>query len=209
MDANEFDWPEYMVTHRLWDLAEEGYRIHDYLHWNMSKKQYDSMKKALSKAGKKGMKSRWSGHSSSDNQGYNQPNNKSITLQSTSKDSLKTLNSPKKGESERETDFEHFWLAYPRPVGKKDARKAWTQAKDKPGLSEILKALESAKQSEQWTKEGGKFIPHPATWLRQGRWDDKPLANGHGTRKAEIPPFPGPEDPIGRNLWRQAYGNPT
>lgn len=28
-------------------------------------------------------------------------------------------------------------------------------------------------------------------------------------KSAPIPPFPGPEDPVGRNLWRKSYGDPA
>lgn len=42
-----------------------------------------------------------------------------------------------------------------------------------------------------------------------GNYDERPTNGPNGsTPAAKIPPFPGPEDPIGRNLWRQAYGNP-
>ena len=40
-------------------------------------------------------------------------------------------------------------------------------------MATILKAIEVAKQSEQWQKENGKFIPFPATWLDSERWLDE------------------------------------
>ena len=105
-------------------------------------------------------------------------------------------------------DFEQFWVAYPKKVGKKDALKSWMKASDKPQVSEILMAIENAKKSEQWLKDNGQFIPNPATWLKQGRWDDQPSElKGRSNGKA-IPPFPGPDDPIGRGLWRRSYGDP-
>ena len=42
-----------------------------------------------------------------------------------------------------------------------------------PPLPTILAAIEAQKKSEQWVKDGGQYIPHPATWLNQGRWDDQ------------------------------------
>ena len=105
-------------------------------------------------------------------------------------------------------EFEEFWKWYPKKIGKKDAYRAWQKAKDKPNLETILKAIAVAKQSEQWTKDNGQFIPNPSTWLNQGRWTDEPIKgvpNGH----AKIPPFPGPDDPIGRGQWRRAYGDPA
>lgn len=69
-------------------------------------------------------------------------------------------------------DFLTFWETYPRKVGKKAALKAWNKANDKPELSAILAAIKNQANSPNWKKDGGKFIPHPATWLNQGRWDD-------------------------------------
>ena len=104
-------------------------------------------------------------------------------------------------------EFLQFWLAYPRKVGKKEAFKAWVKAKDKPALVDMLKTIEGSKHSDQWTKDNGQFIPHPSTWLNQGRWADVPdaLGNGHGKRP---PPPPPKNDPIGRGHWGRTYGDP-
>jgi hypothetical protein len=72
--------------------------------------------------------------------------------------------------------FEVFWKSYPRKIGKKAAEKAWARAKDKPALEVILAAVKAQAASDQWLKDGGQFIPHPATWLNQGRWSDEPPA---------------------------------
>ena len=73
--------------------------------------------------------------------------------------------------SSSQSDFDVFWKAYPRKVGKDAARKSF--AKAKTDLQTILSAIEAQKKSEQWTKDNGQFIPHPATWLNQGRWQDE------------------------------------
>lgn len=70
--------------------------------------------------------------------------------------------------------FDEFWEAYPSKVGKKAAVKSYDAAiadlggDDPEGL--ILAGLRRALPN--WTS--GKFIPNPATWLNQGRWDDQP-----------------------------------
>lgn len=70
--------------------------------------------------------------------------------------------------------FDEFWQVYPRKQGKGQARKAWRKIKPSQDLKErILWAVEQQKQSEQWQKEGGTYIPLPATWLNQERWDDE------------------------------------
>lgn len=82
-------------------------------------------------------------------------------------------------------EFEDFWTAYPRKVGKIEARKAWnrlSKTKDWPGAVIVIAAVGKQRTSEAWTKDGGQFIPHPTTWLNGGRWSDeiRPAANGQG-----------------------------
>ena len=69
--------------------------------------------------------------------------------------------------------FRAFWEQYPNKVGKDAAFKAWKKAKHKPGLPEILAAIQRARGSPKWLKDGGEYIPNPATWLNQGRWADE------------------------------------
>jgi hypothetical protein len=71
-------------------------------------------------------------------------------------------------------DFDRFWETYPKKAGKLSARKAWDRAK-KNGLPDIETLIETVsfwKTREKWTKDNGQYIPHPATWLNAGRWDD-------------------------------------
>jgi len=73
-----------------------------------------------------------------------------------------------------ELGFEEFWKLYPKKVAKGDARKAWNQtSKIRPSIAELIKKLYAARASKQWLKDDGDFIPYPATWLRQERWDDE------------------------------------
>lgn len=67
--------------------------------------------------------------------------------------------------------FNSFWSAYPRKIGKSEAGKAWQKLK--PDLAVVLTALETQTSSDQWQRDGGKFIPHPTTWLNQKRWEDE------------------------------------
>lgn len=70
--------------------------------------------------------------------------------------------------------FEIFWQTYPKKVGKKEAEKAFMDANISADLFDrIIKAIGEAKESEQWTKDGGQYIPNAANWLSQGRWDDQ------------------------------------
>ena len=73
-----------------------------------------------------------------------------------------------------QTSFAQFWAAYPRHVAKQAAIKAWQKANPQNGLLEqILNAIQTQRRSPDWTKDNGQFIPHPATWLNQRRWEDE------------------------------------
>ena len=67
--------------------------------------------------------------------------------------------------------FDSFWSAYPRKVAKAEARKAFT--KITVPLETILSAITEARKSPDWTKDGGRFIPYPASWLNGKRWEDE------------------------------------
>lgn len=73
--------------------------------------------------------------------------------------------------------FDRFWAVYPRRVGKQDALKAWGQlAPDEALVDLIVAGVERWKTCDLWTKDDGKFICYPATFIRGRRWeeDDRP-----------------------------------
>ena len=83
-------------------------------------------------------------------------------------------------EAEAETEsnpscaFSAFWDAYPRKKSKGQAEKAWQRLSPDGALAvQILAAVERAKASADWQREGGKFIPYPATWLNARGWEDE------------------------------------
>lgn len=76
------------------------------------------------------------------------------------------------GQPKSHPGFDVFWSAYPRREGKPKASQAWQKLR--PDLDAVLASLERQKASEQWTKDGGQFIPMPATYLNQRRWEDEP-----------------------------------
>ena len=76
-----------------------------------------------------------------------------------------------------EKDFNLFWEIYPRKVARKRALESWNKIDFSSILAEdIIKSVKDQSLSEQWQKEGGQFVPHPATWLNQERWTDQPAA---------------------------------
>lgn len=78
--------------------------------------------------------------------------------------------------------FVLFWEAYPRKVGREKALKSWKSINPSTGkVLTILKAVENQgptfERAIAQAKDEGKpkkhYIPHPTTWLNQGRWDDE------------------------------------
>lgn len=77
--------------------------------------------------------------------------------------------------NEDDPQFKRFWDAYPKRVSKKDARIAWTQLNPTPELVDrIVEALTWQSQQPSWLKDGGQYVPYPASWLRAERWTDEP-----------------------------------
>ena len=69
--------------------------------------------------------------------------------------------------------FNQFWKEYPKKVGKVVAQRSFNKLKVSDSLlKEILNGLRAYKETEQWQKDRGKYIPNPATFLNQRRWED-------------------------------------
>jgi hypothetical protein len=85
---------------------------------------------------------------------------------------------PPKGVS---NGFDSFWLAYPKKIGKGAAMKKWDGLKRLgrlPPLPDLIAAVERQKTWDQWQKDEGQYIPNPATWLNQSRWEDEQTTGG-------------------------------
>lgn len=109
--------------------------------------------------------------------------------------------------------FELFWAAYPKKKARIDARKAFETNDCVKVMSKIMESLKAFVVSPDWTKDGGQYIPYPATWIRDHRWEDSHSVdvktNGH------VPP---PNSPVpsreptchllGRD-WTMDSGGPT
>ncbi|RBO91369.1 hypothetical protein DFR74_10471 [Nocardia puris] len=82
--------------------------------------------------------------------------------------------------------FERWWDCYPRKVGKPAARKAFHAAVRKVESGELLARTEQfASDPNLPTGADARFIPHPATWLNQERWNDPPQPARHRTAGAK------------------------
>lgn len=81
--------------------------------------------------------------------------------------------------------FVDFWAAWPKghKIDREKCERLWERLAPRdleehgPLLQAIMAGLERWKRSAEWAKadpqtgEVGAFIPHPATWLRNKRWE--------------------------------------
>ena len=112
-----------------------------------------------------------------------------------------------KDSSSKKSPFDTFWDEYPNRKGKGKAREAFKKAIKKTSLDTMLEAIRKQKQGTQWTKDDGRFIPYPATWLNQERWEDEvDGGNGNGNATGQGIP-PGVDDPTMRRLWEEELRN--
>lgn len=89
---------------------------------------------------------------------------------------MSTLSTQSEAEAEARktillTSFAKFWNLYPKKKAKGNAIKAWKKI-NVSLHEEIFNAILKAKSSFDWQKDGGQFIPHPATWLNSMGWED-------------------------------------
>lgn len=71
-------------------------------------------------------------------------------------------------------NFSRFWNAYPktdRKVDRAKCEKHWQAHNLDSQVATIAAGLRAWKQSETWTKDGGKYICGPHVWLNGRRWE--------------------------------------
>ena len=84
----------------------------------------------------------------------------------------KDIELKKEISKEKSDTFETFWKAYPKKVGKEKCFNWFKSHKvDSDLLKKMLNKIEEYKNTKQWSNP--QYIPHPYTWLNQGRWDDE------------------------------------
>lgn len=128
--------------------------------------EFVGVREAQSEGGRKGARKRWDSSpndlpnglpNANHNQSHNHNQKKS-----------------KKKKPEYSEEFNTFWKAYPRKIGKSKAWESWQS--NNPPLEKCLETIRAFGNSIEW--HDPKFIPHPTTWLNQSRWDDEPTQSG-------------------------------
>lgn len=71
--------------------------------------------------------------------------------------------------------FDEFWDAYPKKKSKDAARRAFeklVKSRSAPTITRLIDSVKAHEQTPDWKKDGGQFIPYPATYLNAGAYDD-------------------------------------
>ena len=97
-----------------------------------------------------------------------QSNTIRIQSESVSNPKPRRTSSPETDES-----FDLFWSEYPKKVKKPDAIRAWKKIPATVDPGSIMDGLIRWKKSDQWSRDDGRFIPNPATWLNAEQWKDE------------------------------------
>ena len=78
-------------------------------------------------------------------------------------------------------DFDKFWEIYPSRLGKGEARVAFVKAVSKAGLESVMSGVQRLASDPNLPPK--QYIPRPATWLNQERWDDDPYPPRAGKKQ--------------------------
>jgi uncharacterized protein YdaU (DUF1376 family) len=92
--------------------------------------------------------------------------------------------------------FDRFWKAYPRREAKPNALAAWVAkvGKDEALAERVIAAVTARAKTPDWTKDGGKFIPLPATYLNAERWNDEIVLEDDDGWLSELRSYDAPAD---------------
>lgn len=155
-----------LVRAGLWDAdvvdGEDGYRFHQ---WNEHQPTRDQLEAKRADARERMRRARGQG---GDVRANNASTSRSVTP--TRPDPTRPKN---KDTAASAADFDAFWHLYPRKVGKAAAERAFSKALRETDVATIAAAVHAAIAA--WRADGTEpqYVPHPATWLNQGRWADE------------------------------------
>jgi hypothetical protein len=192
LTRGQLELADELVSCGLWRTKGSGYRFHQFLadgdgsHRNISRSESDAIRAKKSSGGLVGSHRRW--HRS---RGITDPDcvycqeKPDRTPNGLTHDSLNGVsmlptqpNPTHKTKPSSATpkdddpDWSAFWAAYPRRVGKGQARRAWAKAIRTADPADIITGAE--RYAEQRAGQDAQFTAHPATWLNGERWTDQP-----------------------------------
>lgn len=208
-DDNGEQLAERLVDAKLWHHAEHegepGYQFHEWDSWQHTTEYLNERRRRNAAR----MRTARANEAAAQPEQPDQPEDQAED-QAEAPEQPEQPAQPKAPKAKRKTpadkagdDFARFWDLYPRKTGKQDAARAFMRATEHTEVAAIAEGLHNALQVWKTTETPTTFIPHPATWLNQGRWDDEqPLEGMPGapaptvTDSYDLPPLPTPPDEV-------------
>jgi hypothetical protein len=158
------------------EVGEGQAYVHGYLDHQRSREQAQALSSKRAEAGRKGGQARPS--QASDLQG--KQGAKQVANQTGGNAEAETETERKKElAAAAAAEFETWWSHYPNKRGKQAAAKAYAKARKTASEHDLAQGLLAAIAEWRAARTEPQFIPHPTTWLNQGRWAD------------EVPTIPG------------------
>lgn len=131
-------------------------------------------------AGKASAKQRLSKRSANVEQPLNERSTDVQPSDADTEQSKKNPPTPQGGEP-ADDEFGAFWAVYPKRVGKTPAQRAWNRLKISEREHAVRDVQARIRGDPQWLRDGGQFVPNPATYLNQRRFDDDWQAKANGS----------------------------
>lgn len=172
----EFDQQSraWLVAVGLWDEVDNGIQFHDWCDYQPTREALEAKAVARSEKNKQNVAKRWD-KDKTDTTGIR-------TVYESDTNAL-PKNTPEP-EPEPFTSnevntygdlaFDEFWAFYPRKIGKGGAKKTWQKITRTTNADRIIDGARRMSQDPNLPET--QFIPHPSTWLNEGRWEDEPYA---------------------------------
>jgi hypothetical protein len=176
-----------LISVGLWDCDEQGeIWFHDWCEYQPSASEYREKRREVSEKRTEAANKRWSNAKS-----IQEDANAMQTVCKTDANEMQTVCPEPEPEPSitkvidinHQGNFDEFWEFYPRKVGKGASQQALSKALKQATWQEILAGVRRLSADPNLPEK--QFIPHPATWLNEGRWADEPYAPRGKTNQRE------------------------
>ena len=156
------------ILNEFFTLTEKGW-VHSRCEENL--KEYRKTAKRSKANGAKGGRP---SNSAASSVTQNKPTGLDLVSQNNPNYKLLTTNHKLETKNHLKDMFDVFWKEYPKTQGKAQALKTWAKLNPNQHLFDlIISSVVKFKASNEWTKDGGQFIPNASTWLNGERWEDE------------------------------------
>lgn len=143
--------------------------VHGYLEVHRSKEQIAELSAARAESGRQGGIARSRKQVAKQGAG----NGKQTSSRSKPEIEVEVDNNTPAAAAADPDGFAEFWSIYPKREGRKAAVAAYRRALRDTDHATIMAGLRSTVALWQAERRDRQYVPHPTTWLNQGRWADE------------------------------------